>query len=614
MEYPEGKEIVLYGITGEEKFAPEIKVQYDSSSEIQNVTINDDVAASSFIRGLYEEESIEVQEYFFVLYLNRRNKIKGYYKHAIGGINSVTVDTRIILAVAMKSLSTSIIVAHNHPSGSILPSEEDIRLSKRLKEAAKLFDIKLLDSIILTKDGYYSMANHGSELGIITAEDTKKKIVHTPEKSKIKSEGERKMAKNVNSLTEEIKFIRRFVGLHNKVKSPNSILSFIRALQKSISQRLITKFSPYVKHISYIQDTLIEFYNKMKGDKKILIEESTLATLMAISGREKVYPSVAFIKAFIGMQGKEISEEKRQQFLKRLNNAANNKKIFPNDPFAEKLQKIYTYLKSRYRSGDRVAFARAELSGLSCICKNYDKSLGTIYTKKVKGRKTRICNSYRYSDAGRGACSYNGGLAGVPAGQSSPAIDPSRRSMNSMDFVKLKFQGIGFSGKWKNFIGDPTSGFTAMVFGMPKFGKSFLCLDFAGYLARNHGKVMYVAKEEDLDKTLQIKVVDKDVANPNLDLYNYIPEDLSNYKFVFFDSVTRLGLTPEDLARYEKTYPGISFIYVFQVRKDGVFRGRNDFQHDVDVVIEVPEKGKAIQSGRYNQGGEMDIFPTESSN
>jgi len=54
--------------------------------------------------------------------------------------------------------------------------------------------------------------------------------------------------------------------------------------------------------------------------------------------------------------------------------------------------------------------------------------------------------------------------------------------------------------------------------------------------------------------------------------------------------------------------PRISFIYVFQVIKNGQFRGNNDFQHDVDIVIEVPEKGRAVQYGRYNQGGEMDIF------
>jgi predicted nucleotidyltransferase len=67
-------------------------------------------------------------------------------------------------------------------------------------------------------------------------------------------------------------------------------------------------------------------------------------------------------------------------------------------------------------------------------------------------------------------------------------------------------------------------------------------------------------------------------------------------------------LTPADLRALKNRYPGKSFIYVFQSTKEGNFRGENSFQHDVDVVIEVPEKGKAVQMGRFNQGGEMQIF------
>ena len=78
-------------------------------------------------------------------------------------------------------------------------------------------------------------------------------------------------------------------------------------------------------------------------------------------------------------------------------------------------------------------------------------------------------------------------------------------------------------------------------------GKSYLCIDFAGYLARNHGKVLYVAKEEGLDYTLQQKLNDKDVGHPNLYVSSVLPESLSAYNFIFIDSVNKLGLSPEDL-------------------------------------------------------------------
>ncbi len=80
------------------------------------------------------------------------------------------------------------------------------------------------------------------------------------------------------------------------------------------------------------------------------------------------------------------------------------------------------------------------------------------------------------------ACHHLNGFDGKPA------------IMNSMDFANMEFVTIGLKGKWFKLIGDPSSNFTAMVFGKPKMGKSYLCIEFAGYLARHHGKVLYVAK------------------------------------------------------------------------------------------------------------------------
>jgi predicted ATP-dependent serine protease len=112
--------------------------------------------------------------------------------------------------------------------------------------------------------------------------------------------------------------------------------------------------------------------------------------------------------------------------------------------------------------------------------------------------------------------------------------------------------------------------------------------------------------------TLQEKLNAKDVKHPNLFVSDTIPEDLSFFDFIFFDSVNKLGLSASDLETLKQSNPNKSFIYVFQTTKEGNFRGANEFQHDVDVVIQVPEKGLAVQNGRFNQGGEMRIFEDES--
>jgi hypothetical protein len=106
---------------------------------------------------------------------------------------------------------------------------------------------------------------------------------------------------------------------------------------------------------------------------------------------------------------------------------------------------------------------------------------------------------------------------------------------------------------------------------------------------------------------------EKGVEHENLTFADGIPTDLNAYDFIFLDSVNKLGLTPKDLEKLKADNKGKSFIYVFQATKGGKFKGNNEFQHDVDVVVEVPELGKAIQFGRYNQGGEMYVFPESTS-
>ena len=121
-----------------------------------------------------------------------------------------------------------------------------------------------------------------------------------------------------------------------------------------------------------------------------------------------------------------------------------------------------------------------------------------------------------------------------------------------------------------------------------------------------------MAKEEKLDATLHKKLSEKNVASPNLFVSDFLPKDLSKYDFIFIDSVNKLNLSPADLEKLRTDNPGKSFIFIFQTTKQGQFRGKNEFQHDVDVVIEIPERGHAVQFGRFNQVGEMNIFEGQS--
>lgn len=100
-------------------------------------------------------------EVFAVLFLNRANKINHFQIISQGGITGTVADPRIILRRALEEDAVSLILCHNHPSGSLKPSRADEELTGKIKEAAKYFDIKVLDHLIVSESGYYSFADEG---------------------------------------------------------------------------------------------------------------------------------------------------------------------------------------------------------------------------------------------------------------------------------------------------------------------------------------------------------------------------------------------------------------------------------------------------------------------
>lgn len=107
-------------------------------------------------------EDIEIYESFFILLLNRANMTIGWAKISQGGITGTVVDIKILLKYVVDSLASGVIIAHNHPSGNLIPSQSDIDITRKVKEALSYLDSQLLDHLIITPDnGYHSMADNG---------------------------------------------------------------------------------------------------------------------------------------------------------------------------------------------------------------------------------------------------------------------------------------------------------------------------------------------------------------------------------------------------------------------------------------------------------------------
>ena len=113
---------------------------------------------ASYLQSLFQDHSREV---FSVAFLNQGNRINHIETVSEGGITGTIADPRIILKKALEENAVSIILCHNHPSGSLKPSRQDEEITKKIKEAAKYFDIKVLDHIIVSETGYFSFADEG---------------------------------------------------------------------------------------------------------------------------------------------------------------------------------------------------------------------------------------------------------------------------------------------------------------------------------------------------------------------------------------------------------------------------------------------------------------------
>lgn len=139
----------------------DVVYRYDSSME-NRPYIKDADDALNVLRGLYIEEKLGVQEQFVVVFLNRANQVIGSSNLFLGGLTGTIVDTRIVLAMALKLLASSILISHNHPSGKLQPSEEDKIITSKMKAALEFMDIKLLDHIIISPTfSYVSFVNDG---------------------------------------------------------------------------------------------------------------------------------------------------------------------------------------------------------------------------------------------------------------------------------------------------------------------------------------------------------------------------------------------------------------------------------------------------------------------
>ncbi len=140
----------------------EVELTYKSKVKVsERPRISSSKEAAALLVKNWDENKIDFCEQFKILLLNRNNRVLGIVEISSGGVTGTVADPKMIFVAAIKANACNIIISHNHPSGSLKPSQADEKLTQKIKHAGELLDIRVFDHIIITSEGYYSFADEG---------------------------------------------------------------------------------------------------------------------------------------------------------------------------------------------------------------------------------------------------------------------------------------------------------------------------------------------------------------------------------------------------------------------------------------------------------------------
>jgi hypothetical protein len=363
------------------------------------------------------------------------------------------------------------------------------------------------------------------------------------------------------------RFVQRFVEMAGKPVKLDQVATLLRSVQTAILKKQIRKTSKHSEAVASIQQLLVSVCNKAAGSiVQIDVPQPDLARLIGIAGGEQVYPSVSILKRYVRLQGKVVDRKVVESLLNDIKSKwKDSSAISSRDPLRNKVLEI-------------------------------KKSLGPLL-KKGSGTLTLTIGEQQLRGLGEildGCTCQSGELDGLDelGGDHNEGFTGAAPVMTSGELMKLSYSTIGLTGKWKTLLGDPAKGFSMMVFGNPGQGKSTFALGLARDLA-SAGKVLFISAEEHGSYTLQDKLSRVGGGVPNLHFAGKLGEvPLSDYQFLFVDSVQVAGLSLETFRAMKRDYPRLSIILIMQATKEGNFKGNQEWGHEVDTIVQV-EEGKA---------------------
>lgn len=376
----------------------------------------------------------------------------------------------------------------------------------------------------------------------------------------------------VKSISDEVSLFKSYARLHGKKATYRNLLSLHTKLGKAIVSGAID--SPrYREMTAEMHEKVGAALAKMKKNETVNVNIDNVDKYREIGSSEKLFVGVTLIKRYISLAnriGMDSSdrEKQRKSLLEAVNKALADKKV----------EKAYVGLVSQvaeYLEDKSIRPLDVPLDGLSGL----------------SGLSGEICNDIMSGCDEGGAC----GLGSI---------------VSATELAKINFATVEIPQEYREMIGTASRNGSIMLYGMPGGGKTSFSIGFAKRCAEMGQKVLIISKEEGINQTMQEKLRRFDAVHPNIFITDNVPGDAMNdYDVVIFDSVQSLRLEPSDLEKHQKSMNALR-IYIFQVTKDGKFRGKSEFEHEVDCVLKA-ENGTITTKGcknRFGGNGSVKVF------
>lgn len=385
----------------------------------------------------------------------------------------------------------------------------------------------------------------------------------------------------VERIPDEIRFLRRYINMEGKLKSKEEIRSFITSLQRAIVERKIRKTSPYAKEIEYIQEKLVNLHKNMSRPIKVQVTSKVLENLRDIISREKVMPSISFIKRYVSLNGKYGVKGRAQVLYNAMTKAIEKGLIKRSDTYFRIFDlmhsNLYLYLNSKTQK--TLNIEKAELNGLNGI-------LGCDCLTDESGKDTFTERTDKFK--------------------------PGEGVMTSDEAKEREYKPVNISQKWQSLMGKfclPTNFF---FYGKGGGGKTSLALLFCQELSDSGYKILYVAGEQydtppfkAMLIRLQINLGEDSKLVDSIERLN--PKD---FDFVVLDTKDSLSIKVEEFVQLDNQYQNQSFIVIPHATKAGTFKGSEQWRNIMDVMVECSDgvARTGHDKNRWGGAGEMRIF------